>query len=424
MTNIDPSHPSAADEKLNRQWINFQRYWALAVFSLMIATWRLWVPVTDFPSVPMVDLQPWFGNCDRLAVAGIVMSLGVIALTKRRQPIGHCVLIVSFLLAFVLNQHRMQPWAYQAVLYGIAFATMKPCSVRVWLIAITISIYVYSACGKFDFQFLHTVGQEFVSIALGPNADPYHSVSMPRLILAFCLPVAELAIGIGLCLPMTRRIAGLAAMLMHASLVVVLGPWNLDHSLGVLMWNIWLLVQSWFLFVSPMLQSKLNEHEDAPQLLFISSLVAKSVLVVAMLLPLLERTGCWDHWLSWSLYAPHTSRVEIEVHEIAIDALPASIRPFVTTGDDDNRWYRVSIDRWSLEIAGVPIYPQARFQLGVAQSIAKKIASRKDGAGDGIRVKIRSTADRWTGTRKEQWLQGRDEIDQAAEKYWLLGTAR
>ena len=170
--------------------------------------------------------------------------------------------------------------------------------------------------------------------------------------------------------------------------------------------------------------AKLKEHEDAPQLLFISGLVAKTVLVVALLLPLLERTGCWDHWLSWSLYAPHTSRVEIEVHEITIEALPASIRLFVATGDDDNRWHRVLIDRWSLEITGVPIYPQARFELGVAQSIAKKIASQSDGASDGIRVKVRSTADRWTGTRQEQWLQGSDEIDQAAEKYWLLGKSR
>ena len=422
MSRIDQSPPSAAVDEWNRQWINLQRWWAIAVFSLLFATWRLWFPTTNFPQVPMIDLPPLLGIVDSVVVAAIVASLGVLTFGKRHQQICHGILIASFLLAFVFNQHRLQPWAYQAVLYSVAFASLKPQSARTWLAAITISIYVYSACGKFDYQFLHTVGQEFVTILLGPIAAVDQSISVARLILAACLPIAELAIGLGLGLPKTRRAAGIAAMLMHASLVAILGPWNLNHSLGVLTWNAWLLVQAWFLFVSPALGKNPTEHADALQNHRITGVIGPLVLILTMLLPVLERTGYWDHWLSWSLYAPHTSRVEIEVHDVAIVALPLSVVPFVV--EDSDGWHRIAIDRWSLEIVGVPLYPQARFQLGVAQAIANEIASQGDKNADGIRITIKSVSDRWTGTRKEQWLQGKAEIDRAAQKYWLLGLLR
>jgi len=172
--------------------------------------------------------------------------------------------------------------------------------------------------------------------------------------------------------------------------------------------------------VSPAFRKNTNEHVDAPNNNRFTGVFARLVLILAMLLPLLERTSYWDHWLSWSLYAPHTSRVEIEVHDVAVDALPPSVVPFVVEGSDG--WHRVAIDRWSLEIVGVPIYPQARFQLGMAQAIANEIASHGDKNVDGIRITIKSVANRWTGTRKEHWLQGKAEIDQAARKYWLLGV--
>ena len=49
---------------------------------------------------------------------------------------------------------------------------------------------------------------------------------------------------------------------------------------------------------------------------------------------------------------------------------------------------------WSLQTLGVPIYPQARYQLAVAEKLA-----REHKLGSAIRVIVRGVSDRWTGER-------------------------
>lgn len=379
----------------------------------MAATYRLWWQSDEFPVVPMRQLPSFGLYIDRLVVVLVVGSLAWIALSRRPRRSVFVLVAVGLALLFFVNQHRLQPWAYQNALYSTAFACFTAQVARRWVIAVAISVYLYSALGKFDYQFLHTVGQDFVSIALGP---PGTQPSTLRLGLAAILPVAELAIAIGLIFPSSRRVAGTAAMLMHSSLLVALGPWMLGHSSGVVGWNVLLVVQSWFLFVAPVqpcviAQQGASDNEPSP----LARRVATAVLVVALLMPMTERAGYWDHWLSWSLYSPHTSRVELEIHETSLADLPKTAQPFVMSDDDNDRWHRVALDQWSLDRLGVPIYPQARFQLGLVLNLM-----RDEGVAIGLRIKIKSTSNRLDGTRDERWLQAAKEISAAAKDYWLL----
>ena len=82
--------------------------------------------------------------------------------------------------------------------------------------------------------------------------------------------------------------------------------------------------------------------------------------------------------------------------------------------DDGDGWRRLSLSRWSLDCVGVPIYPQARYQLGLTSEIA-----RRHQLGDAVRVKIRGTSDRWTGERTAEWAIGQKELDRASERFWL-----
>src|SRR5690606_19491010 len=111
-------------------------------------------------------------------------------------------------------------------------------SARRLLIALTLSIYTYSALGKFDQQFLHTVGPDLVA-ALLPwlerGAEPGGGVLSTA---AVALPCAELGLAAMLALPRTRRLAGVAAIAMHSLLVLALGPLGLGHSYAVLAWNV------------------------------------------------------------------------------------------------------------------------------------------------------------------------------------------
>jgi hypothetical protein len=403
---------TSATRDSNPSWRWFERAWAVAVLLLVAATWRLWLPGSDFPSVPMfgspfIEAPLASSRADFLTFGILVLSLAWIAISRRTRRWVFFLVLVGFCSAFIQNQHRLQPWAYQASLYSMLFASLTPRPALRWMTVLTISIYFYSACGKFDYQFLHTVGQDFVSAALGPSED---EPTRMRLLLAAALPTMELAIAIGLCFATTRRPAGFAAMAMHASLIGLLGPWNFAHSDGVLLWNACLLLQAWFLFVhQPSLEDAIAPRPTG------LGWLAKGILLVALLMPLGERAGYWDHWLSWSLYSPHTSRVEIELHETVLDSLPTSARDFVRQDDNSGAWQTLEIDRWSLDALGVPIYPQARFQLGVAGAIARSLND-----AEGIRIKVKSVADRRTGARVETWLRGRNEIETAGEDYLFL----
>ena len=401
--------PIAAND-VNTQWRRFERAWAVAILCLIAATWKLWSPSSGFPAVPMFAIPFPAITIDFLAISMLIASLVWVALARQKTRCEFLLVLFGFGLAFIQNQHRLQPWAYQAALQSIVFAALLPRPALRWLMALSISIYFYSACGKFDYQFLHTVGQDFVSVVLGPiEGDP----SRMRIALAASLPATELAIAIGLCFARSRRMAGMAAMVMHASLIGLLGPWNLAHSLGVLLWNICLLLQAWFLYV------RKPSEDPIPLPTSGFATIAKAIITLALIMPLFERSGYWDHWLSWSLYSPHTSRVEIEVHKSVLASFPQSARAFVLENEEGDAWHLFETDRWSVKSVGVPIYPQARFQVGVARNIAKSISD-----ADGIRIKVKSVADRWTGSRVETWWRGRNEIETAAQDYLFLEPSR
>ena len=93
-----------------------------------------------------------------------------------------------------------------------------------------ISIYFYSAIGKLDFEFLHTVGQQMLGAMVTLlGQDPTLIPSWLRIVLVACFPLAELAIAAGLAWPQSRRVAGWFAIGVHLILIVVLGPLGLNQ---------------------------------------------------------------------------------------------------------------------------------------------------------------------------------------------------
>jgi len=469
-------------DRLVRRIDTFRRGWAFAMLGLLALTYRLWLPSrrwtdslatagpprhdaahadlasaifwpANFPRVPLYELPasivPWI---DLLAVSGLILGLLlVISSMNRLLTTALICVVIGWILLFTTNQHRLQPWAYQGLLYGIVFLVANPIAIKRYLIALTASVYAYSSLGKFDQQFLRTVGPDFVGVifrGLGlpvpgdDNGDGQAGQAwwfgLQAVVVA--MPIAELMIALFLLVPKTRRWAGIAAILMHGSLVGILGPWGLGHSAAVVTWNLFLAAQAWLLFVQlsvaandggatdpgPHYQNPFPQHLccrgiSAPRLRRCYDWSARWVVTAAILLPMFERRptgeiyGYWDHWLSWSLYSPHTSRVTIEVHETALAPLPRRIAIYSRPSEASDRWVEVMIDRWSLAELAVPVYPQARFQVGVAQAIARELDSP-----DSIRIKIRGVADRRTGHRKETWAVGIDAIQKQSERFWLL----
>ncbi len=398
---------------------------------LMAATFPLWIPANEFPAVAM------FGSFARLPTWVLWLPLigtigGSIGVIVRHQTASLFWWLVagSLALGFLIDQHRLQPWAYQSAIYAIVFATMNPTMARRTLIPLAASVYIYSAAGKFDYQFLHSVGQEFLNVPLGwlSLTDAFDEDT--KVTLAYGFPTIELFAGVMLLFNKTRRFGGWVVLALHVLLIAILGPWGLNHSHGVLLWNGLLMVQAWYLFVAKnnndprdnrrlyrRLFQRPNWHQGEPSLpRRLGRFLARGLVAIAIVAPATERAGWWDHWTSWALYSPHNSRTRVEFHRTAIKKLPPSAQRHFQADQDGDGWQVLEMDRWSLDKLLVPVYPQARYQLALAYELSTQNEIDKSA----VRCIVRSSANRMTGRRQEKRLLGIKEIDKALNHYWLV----
>lgn len=396
MVTSGPNHNSTVAEG----WL-FPRFWAASLLTLIAATWPLWFPILAAADYPAIALPAAAGRVppSGLSAVSLLLVCALLRVTVARADARRWWWLVAatLVIGFAIDQHRLQPWAYQGALYAVAFAGLDPARARRWLIVLAASVYIYSAVGKLDYQFAYTVGQDLLAVVCRPIGGlPAAWEPSRRALAALGFPLLELLGGIGLLIPRTRATAAVVIIAMHAGLIMILSPWGLDHSDGVLVWNAALIAQAWLLFWRRPTWRRRPASAAGP---------IQVILLAGLLAPLGERSGYWDHWPSWALYAPHTSRVEIEIQAAATDRLPPSLNRRLAPDSDGDRWHRLDLAGWSLQQRRVPIYPQARYQLELARWI-----SRQFDLGDQVRVRWRGTADRWTGQRTDRWLLGEDEL--------------
>ena len=275
----------------------------------------------------------------------------------------------SILCLFLLNQHRLQPWAWQFFLYAVLLTLAKQSGQLIvsarWL---TASVYFFSAISKFDYQFIYGLGATMAQTlveTVGVDATGWISF------IAASMPFFELLIAVLLIVRRTRKIGVVLAAMLHTALIATLGPWGLAHHLGVLIWNLFFFSITAILFWPSVAENDKSSTETTDALLL-------AVTIAMLLYPFFS---CCDHWIAWGLYSPNNSRCELE----ALQANSAGEAVF----------QRVDLSKLSLDQLNVPLYPAARFQLGVAQAIQKK-----DNLGSRSRIVIKSKSNRFTGERK------------------------
>ncbi len=404
-----------------------RRAMALFGLGLMAVTWRLWTPQQVFPQVPLVALATVLpGWCDWLGAAGMMggLLLALVAPGQGRWANRGLLLFAASAAAmFALDQNRLQPWAYQLTIMALVLAWAD----ARWGVALmrlfVASFYFHSALTKLDDSFLHTLGQQFLSALAGVAGGSIETWSdSTRLAAALVFPLGELVVAVGLCFVRTRSAALVGAVLLHVLLLVILGPWGLDHKPGVLVWNVYFIVQDVLLFAPDAVLRRFGretpESLDEPARLpwRVRVLVASVVL-----LPLLAPLGWWDMWPSWGLYASSSERVVLLVHRGQVDALPPWLGPFLEAPPEPNDpWLRVRLDRWALESLGAPVYPQCRFQMGAAQAVIERFVP-----GRQARVVRLGLADRWTGERAHDVLTSLAQLQAAGDEYfWNAGPRR
>lgn len=405
------------NSRVGSMW--FLRVWSVFGLFLFATTWRLWTPQSLYPQVPVFEsMVNAPGFIDWVAFVLIVASLIWIAITPKvsgawsRWPI--VVFASSLLVSFLLDQHRLQPWAWHWFVFAGVLVMARRGDAMRWFRWIVVSIYIYSAISKLDYQFTHSVGLQIVQ-AMAGLAGVSLAEHSPDLLSRFVLllPLTELVIGIGLAFVATRRLCGWLAILLHVGLLLALGPLGLNHQSPVLIWNAFFIFQAYWLFVQR------EQREYAVQINLMRGWPAAAFALAVILFPITCSFGGCDHWLAWELYAPRSSRVKIELPGTAVEQLPYPARNYTMKSPKLPGVVELDLSEWSLSELGVPVYPQSRFQLGVARAVRNQMSNDRL-----LRVTIKSRSDRRTGQRVNELLRGNREFEEQASKFWLNSTPR
>lgn len=391
----------------------FRRVAVASTLLLLAGSWPLWAEGgagagLRFPRVPFVAGLPALPGLRW----GLVLALGV-GLLGRGWRAG---LVVASLLAgyaVLRDQNRLQPWLGQFLADAAVLVLATGPRAVPLLRALAIALYFWSGVSKLDASFVRELGPAFLDAGLGLAGRS--AANWPWEIRAgaiLLMPAWEVAVAIGLARARTRRLALAGAIAQHAALVAVLGPWALDQSPNVLVWNAAMIARDLALFGRAGPTAIVGPRTWGDRL-------ALAVVVALVALPAGEPWGWWDAWPSHALYASHTGRADVLIHEDDAGLLPPSVRARLGPGDPAG-YRRLDLTGWSRDELGTPIYPQNRVRLAVAASLAggvptfrPVVAVEWDPAG---RLNgRRPVPQRWVGGRAIRARAGRERFGAVAE---------
>ena len=407
--------------------------------ALTCSTWRLWTAQTQFPQVPLFGLAlrwPTVFDTLGLLVWGLGLACGVWggADTKLGRT-GMLMAWVALLSLIVSDQHRLQPWAYFYLLAAPPLTLLAARQSTAWLRALTASLYFFSAISKLDVRFLQTTGALFLATLL--QRFGIH-IGADAARLSWILPVGELIVAVTLALRFLRSIGIVLAVVLHISLLLILGPGGLDHRWGVLVWNVTSIALVVALFrdrssnpasqqtsQSPSPAESPAAANDDAQLSVSPSLsplqrFSLVPLIIGLLMPLTEPWGWWDSWLSWGLYSTRAARVELLLAPPAVQQLPTAWQQYCQQVEGETWWHTMRLDLWSLQALEAPLVPSDRFQLAVSRDVLQTLPE------DARQFQLLhiSAPDRRTGQTSVSRAYDLSGVDKLAGRFWLNSVPR
>jgi hypothetical protein len=397
------------DVAIARTSAQFRAALALATATMLGLSWPLWLPSTDFPTVPFVAGLPELSPRAGWAVFVLLLGSTVAAAVGLAARFALAVSVTLLAYLVLQDQHRFQPWVYQYLMVGLLLASLpadQALRYTRWWFA---STYFFSGLSKLDHSFCAEMGQTFLSVAVEPFGLAFGSwPPLWREGAALAMPAFEVAVALALVTPSFRRTGLTGAMLLHAALLWILGPWGLRHSPIVLVWNAAMMVELALLFRPGLgLETRIPGRSS-----WLGSAV-KVVFWAGIVLPLGERWGLLDAWPAHALYASHGERTAVYLREDELAEYPEVIRRHALRTSEPG-WRVLDLTGWSREVRGVPVYPQGRACNGLADALAARYGGPRL-----VRVVQWGRADRLSGKRTSTELLGLDAIRRQGDRYWL-----
>ncbi|MCG6156617.1 MauE/DoxX family redox-associated membrane protein [Rubinisphaera margarita] len=320
---------------------------------------------------------------------------------------------VALLTAMLDNQHRIQAWAVQFLLYAVCFSLLRPAMQIHWLRWITISIYFFSAVSKLDASFLNSHGQTMLDGILQLARIDADLPPALRSGIALSIPAFELLTAFLLLWSRTRRIGWYCSLLMHSALILVLGPFGLNHHLPVLIWNFFFILQNSLLFGrgADIVAADAGSCSDWS---WNAATYARIVLTGCLLFPVSEWFNVGDVWPSWGLYASRGAKVNFYLRESALEKIPRELQAHCFRTAEYPEYVRVDLYRWSFAETNAPPYPEDRFLIGVSSVTIRKYDLESD-----FVLVHHGTASRWSGQRSVTMLDDFSELQSFSDRFWF-----
>jgi hypothetical protein len=387
---------------------------------LAATTLHLWIGDHDFPQVPAFERWAGFQTGLR-SVAFLVFAFGgIVSLFTPRPRRAWCCAAFAWVVLVCCDQHCNQVWAYHLLLCGLIATCARTSAVGLerlrWL---TIGIYAWSAVSKLDAGFVAGPGRVLWSglvtafhLSAGAMSPPFANI------VPWMMPAGELLTAILLGIPKWRRMGLILSLVMHGLLLLAVGPLGLQHEAGVQLWNAVFIGQNLLLFgktagTGGVIVVRKSQFAAGA---ILAERMSVTLLMLAVTLPVLQAWNLWDVWPSWAVYSTRGGWTTIFVHDEDVEKLPEAAREFVGAAPILSEWRPVDIDAWSLKTLHCPVYPQARFRIGVAAALSAEAR---------IRVDRRSPPGRFSGESKSDSFEftGGRLPEEVTRQFWLNSSA-
>lgn len=343
-----------------RQWLYGDRARVLALSAItilgllasIILSWPLWFLQRDFPLAPIVHAP---AIVHQVFFIGLLSAM-VLLCTLRWSHLIFWVMVLSLAGLVFFDQMRLQPWVfhYGTILLLLAsFSWRARDEVGVTMVlgaarVIVIAMYFWSGVQKLNPYFF---GEVFPTLMRGVTEGLSFEVTTAILSIGFLVPFIEIAIGVCLLFPVTRKAGVIGASIMLVFVLAAIGPFGAAVNSVVWPWNIALYLMTVVLLVN-------TRNVSAKQILsWKGSLLKKAILVVFFILPGLSFFVPYDSYLSWSLYSGTVNQATLLLDNEALAALPLAAQGEARVVDGI---WTLSLTRWSLVTLNVPPYPEGR----------------------------------------------------------------
>jgi hypothetical protein len=315
---------SSQHERLGRLKIAL----CLAFATALLLSPKLWISTRTYPLAPVVGGIGAIPYPLDYAIFFALFALVVTAaIVSRPRPYLIGALAITVGLA-IQDQSRWQPWLYQylALLAALAAYSWQPGdpggSRRALDIsrAVMIGLYFWSGVQKINATFLRTGLGAVVDAGAVP--DPIWALLVQ---LGFIVPSAEIAIALGLLTRRFRDAAAVTAVLVHAFVLIAIGPLGQSWNVIVWPWNVAMAAFSVILFYG----DETSGPRDILALARPRATLHALVVVLFCLAPALSFAGLWDSYLSAALYSRNVRQAGIKVSEAVVERLPAAVAQHV-----------------------------------------------------------------------------------------------